>query len=447
MGLLSIGKNALIGLATNLAVFGLGILLSVVLTRSLGEAGRGVYVILITTNSLVSSLVGLGVGTACRPLLAQGRYSLGAMNVAAALLAAGMGLVGLGGTSLAFLFLQDSVFQGVLYSHLLVALVLVPCTVYQFYWSMMMMGLGHLLVMNKFALVLNLTSTVLMLGAVGGLHAGIPGFLAAWGLTTVTGAATAFCIAARMDRPAWPSRALFHDLLSIGLRVHGADIAHYLFLRFDMFAVNALVGTAGVGFYSLATSLAEKLWLPSQTINDSAVGKIAQLPRAESALLTAKVTRTTLLIMVVLGVPFALVSPWLIPWLYGASFAVAVLPLVILLAGTLGFAGMMVLNNYVLSQMARPGLLSLVAWAQLAISIPLYLLLIGQYGIVGAALASALTYGLALLGTLIVFVRDSGLSAARVLLPQAGDFRDYARVIGKAWARLPRPHRPAQRPS
>ncbi|MGI8589355.1 MAG: hypothetical protein ACR2M0_16970 [Chloroflexia bacterium] len=435
---MSIGKNATIGLLTNLLVLGLGILISVVLTRRFGPDQRGVYAILVTTNALLASMAALSVGTACGPLLARGRYRLGEIHTAALVLALILGAISLIATSVAFLFLRDSVFQNVPYTYLLVALLLVSPAIYQLYWTMMMIGMNRIVLMNKLALAINLGNAGLMLLTVGVLRAGLPGFLAAWSISTLVGTGAEILVAGRLERPVWPlRRVVVRDLLGTGLRLHGAAVAHYIFLRFDVYLVNALVGTAGVGVYSLATSLAEKLWLPFQTLNDSSIARIAQLPRAEAALLTAKVTRTGLLLVLGLALPFAAVSGWLIPFMYGSAFAATVTPLIILLCGTPAFATMLVLNSYILGQMERPGLLSLIAWFQLAVSIPFYLVLVGTAGIIGAATASTVTYLLALVCTLAVFLRDSHLPVQQVLLPRRTDFRDYLRVARAGLARVP----------
>jgi len=277
----------------------------------------------------------------------------------------------------------------------------------------------------------------LMVLAVGILQLGIPGFLGAWIITTLASGLMALVILARLDRMAWPPNPqVLRDMTGYGLRLHGMGVAHHIFLRFDMFALNAISGAASVGYYSLATSLAEKLWIPITVVNQSSLATIAQLPRHDSALIAAKVTRTALLIMVTVALPFAAASPWLIPFLYGSDFAQAVVPLVILLLGVLGFAITLVLNSYILGQMERPGLLSIVSWLQLLVSIPLYIVLILSQGIVGAAIASSITYLLAAGCNIIIFVRDSGLPVSQLLLPRPSDFRDYIRVIARGLRRL-----------
>jgi O-antigen/teichoic acid export membrane protein len=433
----SIGKNTAVGLATSGVVFALGILLSVVLTRSLGAEQRGVYVLLVTTNVLLTHMSDLSIEVACSTFLAQRRYALGAVNTVALILAVALGLAGLLVVTAMFIFLHDSVFLNVPYTYLVVALLLTPLTIYLTYWTGMMTGLNRIVSLNKYNLAVNIGNTALMVLAVGVFQLGVPGFLGAWVISTLAGALVAVAWAARMDRMSWPpQRQAAQDMVGFGLRLHGMGVAHHLFLRFDMFALNALAGTARVGYYSLATSLAEKLWVPITVVNQSSLAKIAQLPRDESALLAAKVTRAALLMMFSVALPFAAVSPWLIPFMYGADFSEAVLPLVILLFGVLSFAVMMVLNSYILGQMERPGLLSIISWVQLTVSIPFYIVLILTQGIVGAAIASALTYLLAAACTLYVFVRDSGLSVRQVLVPRYSDFQDYQRVIARGLRRV-----------
>jgi O-antigen/teichoic acid export membrane protein len=434
---MSIGKNTAVGLATNGVTFALGIFVSIVLTRSLGPDGRGIYALLVATNVLLTYTSGLSIELACSTFLARGRYTLGTVNTIALLLAGTLGLMGLIAITALYTVLSDSVFQNVPYVYIVIALLLTIFTIYLSYWNSMMVGLNRVIAVSKYNLAASIGNTLFMVLLVGVLRLGIPGFLVAWATSTVVGTIVALTWSVRMDRLTWPpERKALQDMVGFGLRLHGMAIAHHVFLRFDMFALNALAGTARVGYYSVATSLAEKLWVPLDVINQSSLARVAQLPRPESALLAAKLSRTAILMMLSMALPIAAISPWLIPFMYGRDFSEAVPPFVILLLGVLGFAVMMILNSYILGQMERPGLLSIVAWLQLIVSIPLYITLILWLGVVGAAIASALTYILAGGCTTYIFLRDSGLRVSQVLLPRASDFQDYGRVITRGWNRL-----------
>src|SRR5436305_1379803 len=98
---------------TNIVVLSLGILISVVLTRSLGPEQRGVYVLLVTTNALMATVMNLGMGAACTTFLARGQYRMGEVNTVSLILALVLGAVSIGVVSLAFPFLHDTVFRQV----------------------------------------------------------------------------------------------------------------------------------------------------------------------------------------------------------------------------------------------------------------------------------------------------------------------------------------------
>lgn len=434
---MSIGKNSVISLATDLVVFGLGILLSVVLTTKLGQEGRGIYTLLVTTNSLLAISLSLSVGSACTIFLAQGRYRVADVQTIVAGLALLLGaLAGLGAT-LAYAALRDSLFRTVPYTDLLVALVLVPPAIYQTYWNAIMVGTNRIAEMNGLNLAFNFGNTALLLVTVGVLGWGVAGFLLAWTLSWLGWLLGSVLLSQRRGGFAWPPRrTVARDLLGFGLRGHGGQIANQLFLNFDVYVVQSTRGLGSLGVYSLAVSLAKKLWLPLNAVGAAATNRINGLPGAESVALTAKVTRTSVLIVTALALPLALVSPWLIPFVYGADFAGAVVPLIILLGGAAAFAVSQVLTIYITGQMGRPGLLSILSWLELGVSIPLYLGLIWACGIVGAALASTLTYVLAMIGTLYLFRRYTGAAWRDLLLPQAQDWADYRRVLRGVWDRL-----------
>jgi O-antigen/teichoic acid export membrane protein len=442
---MSIGRNTILGFGADITIVLLGIIVSIVLTRSLGPDGRGIYALLITTNILAANLFHLSVASASSTYLGRGRFRLGEVNSVCIVLAAVLGLLALLIVSVLYPLLSNNVLENVPYQYLFVALLLVPATIYQIYWSYMLMGLSRVGLMNKLNLAANLVNAVLMILVVGVLGLGIPGFLAVWVLNSLITLTASIILSARIEPPQWPpSLAVARQLLGFGLRSHGANIAHHVFLRFDTYAINALIGAVGVGFYSLSTSLAERVWLPLNAVHAASLGKITQLPRDEAAILTAKVARAALLITLSVALPLAAVSPWLVPFLYGDEFFPSVLPLVILLAGTVAFAIMFVLNSYILGQMERPGLLSIISWLQLGISVPLYLALISWQGIVGAALASTFTYMVAMVASLVIFARDSRLSPLQVLIPRPSDFGDYFRVLQRAWRRLPLVNRQAR---
>ena len=232
---MSIGKNTAIGMATDVAVVGLGVLVSIVLTRSLGSELRGVYVLLTTTNFIVASFAHLSIGIACSTFLARGRLKLGEVNTVAALIAAVMGALSVLVVSLAFFLLYDILFRGIKFEYLLIALLLIPASIYQAYWNSMMVGLGRIVLLNKLNLGINISNALLMILFVGILFpANVLTALLVWSFSAFIGALCSAMLATRIEPFSWPpKRETFREMLGFGLRGHGANIAQQLFLRLD----------------------------------------------------------------------------------------------------------------------------------------------------------------------------------------------------------------------
>jgi O-antigen/teichoic acid export membrane protein len=400
-----IGRNARQTLATSTAVLALGVIVSVVVTRRLGPEGRGVYFLLVSTNFLVAEVSRLGIGTALAVAITRRRRPVGELNAVALLGSAASGAAGLAATSIAFLFLGSSVFRNVPYAYLVVALLIVPAVVYQGHFSAILAALGRVPLLNTVTLVANVFSATLIGVLVGAAGYGLRGFLVAWSTAAFLTALAMAAIAHRIDPVRRPRRDTARELLGFGLRAHWGAIARLLLLRFDIYAVNVAVGTAAVGVYSVATSLAERLWLPANALTTASLAEIGSRDDRESGALTTRVALTSLVAATPLGVGAAVSAIWLLPFAYGRAFEAAVVPFAILVGGAVLFGATLVMHTYVLTRMRRPGLLSLIECAQLLISIPLYIVLIRAYGITGAATASTIGYCLAFAATASVFVR------------------------------------------
>jgi O-antigen/teichoic acid export membrane protein len=111
-----------------------------------------------------------------------------------------------------------------------------------------------------------------------------------------------------------------------------------------------------------------------------------------------------------------------IPLLFGREYEGAVGSFLVLTPGMAALALSRVLSRYFAAVHRQRALLVLRA-ASLAANVLLNLVLIPRHGIVGAALASLLSYGVEALGIAWLFLADSKRSAREVFLPRAADLR------------------------
>src|SRR5262249_14159209 len=279
------------------------------------------------------------------------------------------------------------------------------------------------------------TLLFLVLIAVGGVLAPRQAIVPTWAwlLGEVSVAATALAYLARgpaKSRQWKVDRALGSDLMRSGAPIQLGLLAMFIGSEGGAFVLNANVDIAAVGIYSVALSISRLLlqismpWRPA--LQPRLVGS-----EADSAAVTARVTRHGLLWMLIAAVCLAIGSP-LIPTIFTAEFATAAPLLLVLLPGMVGYGVWQLLAGHLL-RIGRRGFLAATAWLFALVSIGLQAAAIQSFGLVGAALGLSLAYLVATAIVLAGFVRASGRSA-RELVPVPGDLAFYVGLTRRALA-------------
>lgn len=175
----------------------------------------------------------------------------------------------------------------------------------------------------------------------------------------------------------------------------------YLFLLTTVYHVDVLMlsvfsTSANVGYYKAALVLVHFLWFVPKSIQAVMVQETSDLWRREAIQeinpLAAKTTRYTLLLTLLMAAGLGVLAPVFVPFYYGADFSPAVLPLILLLPGTVGFA----VARPIMAISVGKGdmrLLAVANGAAAAMNFLLNLVLIPPFGMAGAAVATSIGYG------------------------------------------------------
>jgi O-antigen/teichoic acid export membrane protein len=220
------------------------------------------------------------------------------------------------------------------------------------------------------------------------------------------------------------NRTIFSETLTLGVKTHFGNIAHFIFHRVDYFLIHYLIGSQAVGFYGLATSMAESVWMAVGSLYTVTLARISGSPLKESIDLVSKVLRNIVSLLSLLAFGLTLSGYFLIKFLYGLDFLPAYVPMLLLLPGVIFFGASWFLGLFFIGHQRKPEITTVIAWAGLAISLPLYVALIKLIGISGAAIASSATYCLIFLTTFLCFKRVSGKSLSEALVMKKADFRE-----------------------
>lgn len=413
-GTTSLGSGAV--LAVNLAA---GVLLS----RALGAAGRGDYAAITAPVVLIGWLGELGCQQSVTYFAASGRRTvrelLGAWRVVCIPLALVSVLIGQA-VILFTLADESSVVRSTATAYMACAALIVGLSPI----------FGVLLGKKRIGLYVLLRVAQAVVGLLGYLVLVAVDSMTLRSAVVVTavGWVAMFAVGYRIVWKLWPpsgppSMVVAREGLGYGLRAHGNTAANVLTLRLDLVLLPAFVGSAELGWYAVAASVAAVVSslfgavavviVPHVAADASTSGHLVGL----AAVLAGSAS-------IVCGGAVAIAAPELLAFVYGEAFTDATTALRWLLPGAVatGLTGV-----YVGGLLAhrRPGLASLaqVPGAVLTVLGLAILLPLGM-GIVGTAILSSASYTLTLLIAYLAFrtVQAGVLEEQR---PDAGASRGH----------------------
>ncbi|HET8924033.1 MAG TPA: polysaccharide biosynthesis C-terminal domain-containing protein [Candidatus Acidoferrum sp.] len=193
---------------------------------------------------------------------------------------------------------------------------------------------------------------------------------------------------------AWNLRAAghrFYPAVRLATRGQLGNLATFFNYRLDVFIVNYYLDPAQVGLYAVGVLVAEALWHIPNAVAVTLFPRTVRTLDAGAAEFTCFVLRQVLLIACICGVALALLSPVLVPLVFGARFTPSVPVIWLILPGVIALS----LAKVICADLAargKPEFSSIFAVVALVVTVVLDLLLIPRMGIKGAAIASSATY-------------------------------------------------------
>jgi O-antigen/teichoic acid export membrane protein len=216
--------------------------------------------------------------------------------------------------------------------------------------------------------------------------------------------------------------ALFRTSLRFGLASHLGTIFYLLGWRLDIVLCNVYLDTRAVGFYSVAVLIGEVLWFIPHTLAVVLLPEVSQLPNERSERLTSQLCRLTLFSSALGAVMLVAVAPLLVHVIFGSDFSPAVSPLWVLLPGIVFDGCSRILTSFFVGRglpMTSTRAAALVFFSNLLIN----LWLIPRLGIMGAALATTISYTLGAGYLFWSYHRLTGVSYLHMLVAQRNDLR------------------------
>jgi O-antigen/teichoic acid export membrane protein len=363
------------GLSTPVAL-----LLVVIQSRFLAPEGRGTFVLVVLSVTIVSRLLGQ-LGTAVVNRMREPGADVRTLThraLALAVLIAGWGAIAPGiGVELG----------------LIGAAALIPNVLWQTV-SGVLLGLARVRLWNYVQALSPLLTLVGMLVLVVGLDGGVEAALLAWTGAHVLTAAFALITAREIWHPANlpPLDGHAATLARLALVMGAVQVVNLISYRVELFVLERIEGLDDVGVYSIAMQAAEALWLIPAAVATAVTAPAVHETESRARRLITRAALRGLLYTAAAGAVVGLTAPFLIPLLFGEDFSGATAPLAFLLPGIVVYGPVTILVVYLSVRRGRPRLSLAVSVLAMLVTAAASFALIPPFGAEGAAVASSLGY-------------------------------------------------------
>jgi O-antigen/teichoic acid export membrane protein len=236
-------------------------------------------------------------------------------------------------------------------------------------------------------------------------------------------------------RPRLPQeRGFYRRVVGYGAKISGLNAVTMLNDRVGLLALAAFATDADVGIYSIALAGTQALLLVTEALTLSAFQRIGASSRTESAALTARAIRHSVLLAAsgtMLLVPITLVA---VPLTVGREYADVPMLLAVLIPSTIASAAFLPLYAFFEVQIGSPSMRLKIAGSALLANVVLCVALAPVWGRWGVAGGTSLAYLLASAVAYWCFRVESG-TGLRALRPGYAELRDYLALARSYTAR------------
>jgi O-antigen/teichoic acid export membrane protein len=410
-------------LGTKFGVLILNIVTSVIVARALGPTGRGAVAVAMSLTMLLVQFGSAGLSTANPYFAAMRPDTRSRIITNSVYLSVVIGLLMIG-VALVMKVQFESTVRGLDWINLGLVMATIPASLATVYLHSIMLGEGRTLAYNLIELVLAVAATVVMAVGFEVFDIGVRGALIVMFGVQLSGMLSYLAALVRHGEFHWagPDVELARTMFGYAAKIYLATLLAFLVIRVDILMINAYIGTAEVGVYSVAVALCDGLYVLPTVIGANLFPRVARgMGQASTALLFRSMFLIFGLICLV-TVPFAGIA---IRVLYGSQYTAATELYYWLLPGIFCM-GMLNILAQDFAGRGFPLEAALVWFAGLAINIGINILFLRQGHLYVAAISSTVAYGILLLLHMRLFARSAG--GYRDLVPRFGETLQFVRV-------------------
>lgn len=221
---------------------------------------------------------------------------------------------------------------------------------------------------------------------------------------------------------------LLKDTISYNLQRFGMDLLTNLKLNIDPILIIFFLTPSDVGYFALAYILSAGIWYLPWIISRSLFPKGLNFLSNSHWDMTPLIIRLSFSLAIVSAIIMAISSKYLIVLLPGAEFLPAYGVLIILLPGAVLYTLAKMLSGEIRGKETQ-GYEPAISLTVLILNIVFTIVLIPRFGIYGTAAASSITNAIAGLAYLHFYMVETEYSAVNLLVLQSEDIQEFRSLI------------------
>ena len=420
--------------ATSVGASVLGLANVLVVSRTLGPAGRGQVAFLTTISTLTALAVAMGVQSANAYFGASRAETRAALATNSVLFAALFGGVGIGAVALLIHFVPDAG-ADIDPTTRWIAVASIPVVVLGNYLTMLLQSDYRFAVSNATLWAASFINVSVngILALIGELsvRSAISTWVAGQVLATVV---LATYTSRRLSGFAAPDAALGRRMLGFGSKTYAGQVGMVGNYRLDQWLLGAISGQRALGLYSVAVAWSEVLFLLPTSVVTALRPDLVRAEHRSAGESAARAFRLTAMLTVASAAVMIAAAPFLCTTLFGPSFAGSIRDLRLLAFGAIGIAAIKQLGNALTTQ-GKPLRETAGIVVAFAITAVADLLLIPPHADLGASIASLVTYFAGGLVMAAIFARSFDRPLLD-LVPRPSDLRWCLTVVGVRFGAL-----------
>ncbi|GAB1405341.1 Polysaccharide biosynthesis protein [anaerobic digester metagenome] len=416
-------------LSSNVFTLFANLLVAILLARLLGPQQYGLYTAILVVPVLVVSFFQMGIRGTTIHILGSRTEKDDKVISAVFFILLFTSFLGIVFSALAYLFTDTTG-----YTPLLIALALgvIPLRLTNIYIGGIFLGKEEIPKANLVNWLTGLLMLLLTLLLVLVLRGGLRGALTAMLWANFIVAVVAISMVLRQFKFRFKAeKTLVKRILKTGVVFALSFLVIQLNYRVDVLLLKKMAGATETGIYSLGVSIAELLWQIPLAIGVVVMSRSANASDLKKMTLqTTQLLRVSLISGCLLSIAIIVLSPWLVPLVFGEQFIPSVAVMQWIMPGILMVIAFRIVSGQ-LSGMGRPDVAIKAFTPALLVNVGLNYLLIPKYGAWGAVMATNLSYAMATFIYVVMFARVTGIQVRAIFTFSRADWNFLSRFRRK----------------